>query len=109
MVALLAAVAYDIKLHHDTRETVVALASKEEKLTTPPYVALSCPGEIGFSVSVGRKLEDKVVWTTVSPAGIERQTFLGLNEYSQVFTLPKCDVLQITLVRRNPAAESGTR
>lgn len=71
----------------------------------PPAITMTLPSDIGFVVQSGRSEGEQIIWTTISPAGVERATFLPAGkggEYSQTFTVPRCDTLCITMVRRNP-------
>lgn len=71
----------------------------------PPVLTITLPGDIGFMVQAGRVEGTQVIWSTLSPGAAERVTFLPANkggEYSQSLTIPRCDTLCITGVRKNP-------
>lgn len=81
-----------------------AITTAQPATQIPPVITVTAPGEIGFMVQAGRLDGTQVFWTTISPGGVERKLFttpIG-GELSQTFTVPRCDTLCITLVRRNP-------
>ena len=93
-----------VMLYDLVDEVKLVKGSVTNPIHFPPVLTITLPSEVGFTVQSGRVEGSQILWTTLSPGGAERRTYLPANkggEYSQSMTIPRCDTLCITAVRRN--------